>query len=479
MGSAMRVASRLAAYIRSRDNWLSVKPFDVELEKEYRQKQFEASLPPIIALAFAASLAFLVLIGIQHFEANPYSPNNVHYAVYRTVASITLFTAAGMLVILDTDSPFAKRIVIALIIFLTLLYPTAHLFRSSDQNSTSELGLAGTLYISAFCFRLDRIKFKRFMLIIGLGHFASFFFLKGLLAPINNYGPAFDIAARIPASFVPQVQVLQAFVFAYIIYCLMDSRERKLFLREKKLELSNQSRLQLLQAVGHDLRQPMTSILLQQGIAKEAAKINNQAQLFNSLELIESGMQAISAELGQLTEIAAIQSNEYVPEIRPEAIAEITNDLHQSFAAEAQSKHIKFDICVAPELQSSNINTDRQIIGRVLNNLVSNAIKYSKDAPILGQTITVFVSSISDHAIEILVRDNGIGIAQENIDKIWQPFFQVKNAERNRSKGYGLGLTQVSVALEKLTGHRIDCSSRIGEGSEFRVTIEINSQGAF
>ena len=474
----MRVASRLAGYVRSRDNWLSVKPFDVELEKEYRQKQFEASIPPIIALAFAAGVAFLVLMGIQHFEKNLYQPYNSHQATFRFLAGVILLSAASALALVDKASPATYRIVFGLVIFLVLTYASFYLFRSTDQNSTAELGLAGTLYISAFCFRFDRVKFKWFMLTIGLAHLVTFFFLRGILAPINNFGPAFEIAARLPISFVPQVQVLQAFVFAYVIYSLMDSRERKLFLREKKLELSNQSRLHLLQAVGHDLRQPMTSILLQQGVAKEAAKLNNQAQLFNSLELIESSMQAISAELGQLTEIAAIQSSEYVPEIKSEAIAEIMNDLHQAFAAEAQSKEIQFNTYVQPALQSSRICTDRQILGRVLNNLVSNAIKYSKDDVHLDSKIDVIVLRSTSDQIEILVKDNGIGIAEENFEKIWQPFFQVENSERNRLKGYGLGLTQVRVALAKLARHRVECRSRVGEGSEFKVVIEGPSQGA-
>ena len=473
----MGITSKLAQYIRSSDQWLNVKPFDTALEKEYRQKQFEASIPPIIAMTFVGGLAFIVLVGIQHFEANPYKPDNIHFAVYRIVASATLLSAAATLVVLERDNPFVKWIVSALIIFLTLLYPTSHLFRSIDQNSTSELGLAGILYISAFCFRLERVKFMSFMLIIGIGHFVSFFFLRGVLAPVNNYGSAFDITERIPASLVPQVQVLQAFIFAYFIYWLMDSRERKLFLREKKLELSNQNRLQLLQAVGHDLRQPMTSILLQQGIAKEAAKLNNHAQLFGSLEIIETSMQAISAELSQLTEIAAIQSNEYVPRIKSEAIVDLMNDLSRAFTAETHSRLIEFSIHVDKAIRAESVHTDRQIIGRVLNNLVSNAIKYSKDPFEATPRIDVFVSLSTSHNVEIQIKDNGIGIAEANIEKIWQPFFQVQNAERDRLKGYGLGLTQVRVALEKLTGHRVECSSKLGQGSEFKVVIDRSGGG--
>ena len=469
--SAMRVADRIAEYVRSRDRWLNIKPFDGELEKEYRQKQLTASIPPIIAMAFVAGLAFLGLFATQLAENNAEHPINVHYAAYRVFAASILFSAAVTLMLSDEASITAKRVVIALLVFLALLYPTALLFIPNDQNSNSGLGLAGTIYIGAFCFRLSNARFIVFLLTIGIGHFISYFFLRGLLAPINNFGAPFDLTARIPISFVPQVQVLQALIFAYLIYLLMESRERRLFLRERKLELSNQSRLHLLQAVGHDLRQPMTSILLQQGIAKEAAKLNNKPQLFHSLELIESSMQAISGELGQLTEIAAIQSNEYVPEIRSEKIADVMNDLSQAFTAEARSKQIEFSVSVQPSLQFASIDTDRKIIGRILNNLVSNAIKYSRVASGSTPTIDVVVSKIAGNDIEILIRDNGIGIAESNIEKIWQPFFQVQNKERDHLKGYGLGLTQVKVALEKLKGHRVSCNSRLSEGSEFIVVV--------
>ena len=473
----MRVASRLAGYVRSRDHWFSVRPFENDLEKEYRQKQLAASVPPVIFLTFLGGIAFFVLLTLQLVENRAPQMYNIQYAVLRFIAGVTLISAAVTLMLIDETNPSVQHIVISLFAFLALTCNGALLFRLSDQDSTLEIGLASILYMCSFCFRLEHAKFRVFIVTIGLGHFISYFFLRGMLAPINSYGDAFDIALRIPVSLVPQIQVVQAILFSYVIYLLMESRERRLFLREKKLEQSNQSRLHLLQAVGHDLRQPMTSILLQQGIAKEAAKLNNQAQLFNSLELIESGMQAISAELGQLTEIAAIQSNEYLPDIKPEAIVDVINDLRQAFAAEAQFKQIQFNTYVAPALQSTRIDTDRQILGRILNNLVSNAIKYSKDDANLEPTIAVIVSRSSINRIEILVKDNGIGIAAKDIEKIWQPFFQVQNAERNRLKGYGLGLTQVRVALAKLAKHRIECSSRVGEGSEFKVVIDGPSQG--
>ena len=153
------------------------------------------------------------------------------------------------------------------------------------------------------------------------------------------------------------------------------------------------------------------------------------------------------------------------------------SDLNQAFAAEAKSYRIEFNLSVQPSLRSARIDTDRQIIGRVLNNLVSNAIKYSSQETGFLSRIDVVVSQSVDSEIEILVRDNGIGISEANIEKIWQPFFQVQNAERNRLKGYGLGLTQVRVALEKLIGHSVHCSSRLGQGSEFRVLVYVATSG--
>ena len=468
----MRVADRIAEYVRSRDRWLNIKPFDGELEKEYRQKQLTASIPPIIFFSFLGGLAFLLLFTIQLIEHKSNQTYNIQHAILRIVSCFILISAAVSLMFIDENNRLVEHIVVGVFVFLAITTNSALLFRLSDQNSTLEIGLASILYMCAFCFRLEHTKFRIFMLMMGIGHFVSYFFLRGMLAPINNYGAAFDIAARIPATFVPQIQVLQAVLFAYVIYLLMESRERRLFLRERSLELSNQSRLHLLQAVGHDLRQPMTSILLQQGIAKEAAKLNNQTQLFHSLELIESSMQAISGELGQLTEIAAIQSNEYVPEIRSETIADLMNDLSKAFMAEARSKQIEFSVSVKPALQFASIDTDRKIIGRILNNLVSNAIKYNRVASGSTPTIDVVVSKIASNEIEILIKDNGIGIAESNIEKIWQPFFQVQNKERDHLKGYGLGLTQVKVALEKLKGHRVSCHSRLGEGSEFIVVVQ-------
>ena len=109
---------------------------------------------------------------------------------------------------------------------------------------------------------------------------------------------------------------------------------------------------------------------------------------------------------------------------------------------------------------------DRALIGRLLDNLLSNAVRYGRE----GGKIEVTVTRVGDNA-EIKVSDDGIGIAQEDIPKIWDRFYR---ADPSRSSdGFGLGLALVrQIAL--LHSGSVSVESRLGDGSTFTVTLPLD-----
>ena len=465
--------NQIRTFVESRRSWLALKPFDADLEKEFQQHRIAEATGPIVLLGLVGGAAFLLLLLLQILETKTFQNHNIYTASIRVFAGSTLILASLAVASKSETDPAIEKIMFASFIFLAIVYPFALLFRSTDQNSTSELGLATALYISAFGFRLSRQKFYAYLLTACGLYFSIYFGLRGVLSPKGGFGLPFDFASRVPETLVPQGQILVAIVFAFLIFRLMESRSRFLFLREKKLAISNQNRLNLLQAVDHDLRQPMTSILLQQGIAKVAATVNDRSQLFQSLDVIESGLNAMSGELRQLTEIAALQSDEYVPEIK---VVEIKNLLREAVAlyqAEAQYRDITLTFHDDPTSIAMFVATDAHILSRVVNNLVSNAIKYRCVRINKQSLIDIRVRIDNNRDLIVAIKDNGIGIESENFEKIWQPFFQVANKERNQIKGYGLGLTQVRIAIVKLLDHRVSCTSIFGVGTEFAVTVPL------
>jgi CheY-like chemotaxis protein len=106
----------------------------------------------------------------------------------------------------------------------------------------------------------------------------------------------------------------------------------------------------------------------------------------------------------------------------------------------------------------------------VISNLVSNAIKYSD--PAKGERAAVIVGIVGfSNRVRIDVVDNGVGIAEKDWPKVFQPFVQLHNPERDREKGVGLGLSIVNAILPLLSEHRLDMRSRAGHGTRFSLEV--------
>ena len=239
----MNRVNQVRAFVGSRKSWLSLKPFNADLEKEFQQHRIAEAIGPIVLLGLVGGAAFLLLLLLQILESKTFQNHNIYTASIRVLAGTCLISASLAVASKAETDPAIEKIMFATFIFLAIVYPFALLFRSTDQNSTSELGLATALYISAFGFRLNKQKFYIYLLTACGLYFFIYFGLRGVLSPKGGFGPPFDFVSRIPETLVPQGQIFVAMVFAFLIFRLMESRSRLLFLREKKLAISNQNRL--------------------------------------------------------------------------------------------------------------------------------------------------------------------------------------------------------------------------------------------
>jgi signal transduction histidine kinase len=111
------------------------------------------------------------------------------------------------------------------------------------------------------------------------------------------------------------------------------------------------------------------------------------------------------------------------------------------------------------------IRTDGGKLRQILVNLLSNAVKFTETGE-----ITVGVRR-GEYRIEFYVTDTGIGIAEENLQRIFEPFWQVEQSSTRRAGGTGLGLT-VSRSLARMLGGDVRVESRPGEGSTFTLTLQ-------
>ena len=108
--------------------------------------------------------------------------------------------------------------------------------------------------------------------------------------------------------------------------------------------------------------------------------------------------------------------------------------------------------------------TDAGKVRQILLNLLSNAVKFADQGEIGVR------ARVNDGSAEISITDTGIGIAAENLERIFEPFWQVEQSSTRRAGGTGLGLS-VSRSLARLLGGEVTVGSKFGEGSTFTVTI--------
>ncbi len=215
--------------------------------------------------------------------------------------------------------------------------------------------------------------------------------------------------------------------------------------------------------VSHELRSPMTAIKLQHevildGLAGEVTQ--KQREL---LSRAQAKIQGLLELINESLDIAKIEAGHRHLELVPLQLGEVLREVAQLLEAKAADQKVVLRLAVPPDLPP--VRADRRSMEEVFVNLVSNAINYSPG----GGEVTIAGLSHGDYA-EVRISDTGIGIEPEEIPKIFDKFYRVKNPKARQIIGTGLGLAIVKGIVEAHRG-TVEVESRLGEGSTFRVLL--------
>ena len=220
--------------------------------------------------------------------------------------------------------------------------------------------------------------------------------------------------------------------------------------------------------ISHDLRSPVNSILsvlqclkyLNGDNSKEIKEKTNEYRKIikrNSLKIIKL--------IDNLIDTTKLEGESYNLNKTNIDIVNVVESIVDSIEVYANQKNI--NIIFDTNVEEFIINADLEAIDRIVMNLLSNAIKFSP----LNETIEVTLNAKKDK-VQIYVKDNGMGIAEEEQKKIFNRFEQATNSKRIEGKGSGIGLDLVSY-LVKGHGGKIELKSKLNEGSEFIVTLPV------
>jgi two-component system CheB/CheR fusion protein len=228
----------------------------------------------------------------------------------------------------------------------------------------------------------------------------------------------------------------------------------------RESELANVAKSRFLAAASHDLRQPLQTLVLLQGLLAKAVTGERALTLVKRLD---EGLGAMSGILNTLLDINQIEADTVRAERVVFPVMDLLERLTNEFAYHAQAQGLVLHAVPC----TLSIYTDPRLLEQMIRNLLSNALKYTPAGKVL-----LGCRRRNGH-LSIEVWDTGVGIPEREFEAIFEEYHQLDNAARERSRGLGLGLSIVK-HLGRLLGHHIRVHSRgPGKGSMFAVEVAL------
>ena len=238
-----------------------------------------------------------------------------------------------------------------------------------------------------------------------------------------------------------------------------------------ELEHANRAKDEFLATMSHELRTPLNSILgLSEMLLEERrGSINDHQQ--KSLQMIESSGQHLLELINDILDLSKIEAGKLDYHPQPVSVDDVCRASLTFITSQAARKNIT--ITYKNESSFARISADARRLKQILVNLLTNAVKFTSEH---GHVILQVGTKVEQDLIQFSVIDDGVGIAAENLQKLFQPFVQL-DSSLSRQEGTGLGLALVQ-KLTDLHGGSVHVESEIGKGSRFTIDLNCRQDNA-
>lgn len=281
--------------------------------------------------------------------------------------------------------------------------------------------------------------------------------------------PGLFMGGGVLAQDTQRFELVDRFVNVHSAQVVMDTGEalgRVYVLRDITKEVeADRSKSEFISTVSHELRTPLTSIkgyvdLILLGSVGEVTPMQK-----SFLDVVRANSNRLVDLINDILDISRVETGRIVLNMEPIAIGELVDEVTESARAEIERKHLQLDVQVPSDLPL--VHADRKRIVQVLNNMVSNAYKYTRE----GGHIAV-AAGCSDGFLQVSVTDSGVGISKEDLKKLFTRFFRADNPLRDEVGGTGLGLA-ISKSFVELHGGEMWVESEVDVGSTFHFTLPL------
>nr|WP_243401244.1 ATP-binding protein [Leptospira harrisiae] len=467
-------------------------PYTLGSHSGINKSFLEAISRDIFVLASLLTLAFFHLILYLFWRDEK---THIYFAAVCFIAAIRLFTTGETRFIYNyLPLGFYETIVKFNGISFVLLYLSFVLYVKEIYNAKeyrfvyrANFFVASLLF---FALPLNMLSFSKFL---GLHLILSLITLFGILYPIihgvilKKAGSRFFLFSVIATMALFSLDILTEFAKKGTAYLaqygfLVFGLSQALFIADRMIEnFKNKERLKqekenaeakvnfktsFLSTMSHEIRTPMNGILGMTQILKQTELTEEQKEYLNLIQFSGDNLLLLVNDILDLTKL---ESGQFELHLEPLALPKFLNDCINLFKSQSDPNKLTISLELVNSLPVFLI-TDQRRFAQILTNLLSNAIKFTEKGTI---TMSVESTPVSDDTVRVAisVKDTGIGIPEDRMGILFQPFSQIHSHLTEKTVGTGLGLAITKKLVEEMGGS-ISVQSVYGRGSNFSFHFE-------
>jgi len=265
-----------------------------------------------------------------------------------------------------------------------------------------------------------------------------------------------------------RLRIITAVLFIIIIVTAFYLTVRTM-LRQKKLgDIKND----FINNMTHEFKTPIATISLAVDAMKNEKVLQDREKIGYFSGIIKEENQRMNRQVETILKASQLEKQEVDLNLKPVHVHEIIKNVADNFGLQLEEKKGRAELLLNAE--NDLINADEVHFSNLINNLIDNAVKYSKENTPIYVKIT---TQSNGKNLIVRVEDNGIGMNKETLKRVFERFYRAHTGNIHNVKGFGLGLSYVKTIIEAHHG-QIKADSTLGKGSTFTIELPLKKNAA-